>query len=152
MRGIIGDARKLRAIAEERDLREDEKMEEENDGEKEKEEKMKAKKKKVKKRKKYRKAFQQKTTTLHAFKLLNFQVNDESLNKPDLFFAFQKHWQMTIWRMLRRGFILIGEYLVVIYISTVCMSYIFLYFRYLGQISFALYRLNFAYRQKVGYD
>ena len=78
MRGIIGDARKLRAIAEERDLREDEKMEEENDGEKEKEEKMKAKKKKIKKRKKYRKTFQQKTTTLHAFKLLNFQVNDES--------------------------------------------------------------------------
>ena len=50
MRGIIGDARKLRAIAEERDLREEEKMEEENDEEKEKEEKKKAKKKKARKK------------------------------------------------------------------------------------------------------
>ena len=78
MRGIIGDARKLRAIAEERDLREDEKMEEENDGEKEKEEKMKAKKKKVKKRKKYRKTFQQIINNpVHGFHLLIFQVNGE---------------------------------------------------------------------------
>ena len=54
VRGIIGDARKLRAIIEERELREDEKVEgAEKDEGKEKEEKK--KKKKTKKRKKYRK-------------------------------------------------------------------------------------------------
>ncbi len=57
VRGIINDARKLRAIAEERDLKEEEKekgSDEEEDEEK-KEAKKKAKKKKNKKKKKYRK-------------------------------------------------------------------------------------------------